>query len=67
MRVFFDTEFTGLSSDPRLLSIGMVADRGEELYIELTNGWSEDNCSYWVMKNIMPLLGKGIGLLGAMR
>ncbi len=59
MRIFFDTEFTGLSSEPRLLSIGLVADSGEELYIEFTNGWSEDNCSYWVMNNIVPLLGNG--------
>ncbi len=59
MIVFFDTEFTGLSSDPRLLSIGMVADSGEELYIEFINGWSEGNCSYWVMNNIVPLLGSG--------
>lgn len=67
MIVFFDTEFTGLSSDPRLLSIGMVADSGEELYIELTNGWSEDNCSYWVMNNTLPLLGNGERLTRRMR
>lgn len=59
MLIFFDTEFSGLSSDPRLLSIGMVADSGQELYIEFTNGWSESDCSYWVMNNIVPLLGNG--------
>jgi hypothetical protein len=48
MRVFLDTEFSGLSSDPRLLSIGLVAENGAELYIELTDGWSEGNCSAWV-------------------
>lgn len=57
MIVYFDTEFTGLSSDPRLISIGLVADSGEELYIEFTNGWSEANCSYWVMNNVVKLLG----------
>ena len=36
MKIFFDTEFTGLTSDPRLLSIGMVADDCQELYLELT-------------------------------
>ena len=37
MNIFFDTEFTGLTSDPRLLSIGMVAEDGQELYLELTD------------------------------
>lgn len=59
MRVFLDTEFTGLTSDPRLLSIGLVAENGAELYIELTDGWSEGNCSAWVRKHVIPLLGKG--------
>lgn len=59
MRVFLDTEFTGLSSDPRLLSIGLVAENGAEFYIELTDGWSEENCSAWVREHVIPLLGKG--------
>ena len=40
VRIFFDTEFSGLTSDPRLLSIGFVAEDGAELYIEFTDGWS---------------------------
>ena len=59
MRVFFDTEFTGLTSDPRLLSIGLVGGNGKELYIELTDGWSDANCSAWVREHVMPMLGKG--------
>lgn len=59
MRVFFDTEFTGLSSDPRLLSIGLVADNGEEPYIEFSNGWSEADCSTWVREHVMSILGRG--------
>jgi len=59
INIFFDTEFTGLSSEPHLLSIGLVSDSGETLYIEFTNGWSEADCSYWVRENVMPLLGKG--------
>ena len=34
-KVFFDTEFTGLQQDTDLISIGFVAEDGEELYIEL--------------------------------
>jgi len=59
MRIFFDTEFTGLSSEPRLLSVGLVAESGEELYVVFTNGWTEANCSYWVINNILPLFGNG--------
>ncbi len=59
MRLFFDTEFTGLTSDPRLLSIGLVADNGNELYLELTDGWTDANCSAWVREHVMPMLGKG--------
>ena len=59
MRIFFDTEFSGLTSDPRLLSIGLVSDSGEALYIEFTNGWSETDCSFWVQEHIMLMLGNG--------
>ena len=59
INIFFDTEFTGLSSEPLLLSIGLVADDGQTLYIEFTNGWSEADCSYWVREHVMPMLGKG--------
>ncbi len=59
MNVFFDTEFTGLTSEPRLLSIGMVADNGRELYLELTDGWSEAMCSPWVRQHVLPMLGQG--------
>jgi hypothetical protein len=31
MHVFFDTEFTGLTSDPRPLSIGLLAANGATL------------------------------------
>lgn len=58
-KAFFDSEFTGLSSDPRLISIGLVADSGEALYIEFTNGWSEEQCSTWVRNHVLPYLGDG--------
>ena len=59
MRIFFDTEFSGLNSDPRLLSIGFVADNGNELYIELIEGWTVEKCSSWVQEHVLPLLGDG--------
>jgi len=59
MHVFFDTEFTGLTSDPRLLSIGLAADNGATLYLEFTDGWQESACSAWVRQHILPTLGQG--------
>ena len=57
MNIFFDTEFTGLSSEPRLISVGMVAANGLELYVELSDGWSASQCSTWVQKNVLSQLG----------
>ena len=59
INIFFDTEFTGLVSEPRLLSLGFVAEDDQELYIELTDGWSESQCSPWVLQHVTPLLGGG--------
>lgn len=35
MKIFFDTEFTGLKKDTDLLSIGLVTETWEEFYAEL--------------------------------
>ena len=59
MKIFFDTEFTGLTSAPRLLSIGLVAENDAALYIEFTDGWLEAQCSPWVRANVLPMLGTG--------
>ena len=59
MHVFFDTEFTGLTSDPHLLSIGLAADNDATLYLEFTDGWQESACSPWVRQHILPTLGQG--------
>ena len=59
VKVFFDTEFTSLGSDPRLLSVGLVSADGQELYLELTDGWTDSKCSPWVREHVLPMLGKG--------
>ena len=37
MKVFFDTEFTGLHQNTTLISIGLIAETGETFYAELTD------------------------------
>lgn len=55
MRVFVDTEFTSFS-DPRLISVGLVAEDRREIYRELTDGWTVANCTSFVCDVVLPLL-----------
>lgn len=53
--IFMDGEFADLSSNGvKLLSIGLIADNGEKLYLELT--YREEDCNEWVRKNVIPYL-----------
>lgn len=54
-KVFFDTEFTGLQQDTDLISIGFVAEDGEELYIEL-NDFREEKLDDWLRENVIANL-----------
>lgn len=54
-RVFLDTEFTDFK-DPHLISLALVADTGEELYIEVPYPLSR--CSEFVKEAVLPALGK---------
>lgn len=55
MIVFLDTEFEDLCAGAGLLSMGFAAENGDELYIELTNGWSYGACSDFVLDHVIPL------------
>lgn len=63
MKVFFDTEFTGLHQHTTLVSIGLVAETGETFYAELTDydkGQVDDRLQKIVIDNLLGLepLGK---------
>lgn len=46
MRIFFDTEFTGLTADAKLISIGLVDEAGtHEFYAELADTYAVSECS----------------------
>lgn len=54
-RIFFDTEFIDDGKTIELISIGMVRDDGEELYLESGEiNWR--NASQWVLENVHPHL-----------
>lgn len=55
MRIFFDTEFTGLHKETTLVSIGLVGYDGKRFYAELTD-YDEDQCGDWITKNVLDHL-----------
>jgi hypothetical protein len=60
MRIFFDTEFTGLSTDAKLISIGLVDESGlSEFYAELSDTFHPDECSEFCRKQVLPHLQGG--------
>ena len=52
MRIFFDTEFTGLRKDTTLISIGLVAETGQKFYAEFTD-YNEKMCDDWIRHNVL--------------
>lgn len=52
MKVYFDTEFTGLHKDTTLISIGLVAENEKEFYAELTD-YAKEQCSEWIADNVI--------------
>ena len=60
MLVFLDTEFTDLSLDPRLISIGLVTEGGEEFYAELYDAYETPRTySPFVQEFVLPHLAGG--------
>ena len=52
MKIYFDTEFTGLHKDTTLISIGLVAEDGKTFYAELTD-YDKSQCDEWIEKNVI--------------
>ena len=63
MHLFFDTEFTELGIDPRLISIGLVSEDGSrEFYVELSDTYQPSDCSNFVREAVLPHLQGGDAL-----
>ncbi|MDD4979534.1 MAG: 3'-5' exoribonuclease [Gallionella sp.] len=64
MHFFFDTEFTELGIDPRLISIGLVSEDGSrEFYAELSDTYQSSDCSDFVREAVLPQLQGGDALM----
>lgn len=55
MKIFFDTEFTGLHKDTTLISIGLIAEDGTTFYAEITN-YDKKQVDEWIQKNVIDNL-----------
>jgi hypothetical protein len=52
MKLFFDTEFTGLHQKTTLLSIGIVDENGREFYRELDD-YDHSQLNDWLKENVI--------------
>lgn len=53
--LFFDCEFTDLSSSASLISAGFITQSGDHFYAELSD-YEEDACNDFVKATVLPLL-----------
>ena len=59
MKVFFDTEFTGLHQNTTLVSIGLVSEDGKEFYAELID-YDYKQIDEWIGENVIKNLTLGL-------
>lgn len=52
MKIFFDTEFTGLHKNTTLISIGLVDENGRNFYAEFTD-YNKLQCDDWIQENVI--------------
>lgn len=56
MKLFLDCEFTQLTRDAKLVSLALVSDASHEFYVELTDTYRVEDCSDFVIQNVLPQL-----------
>lgn len=55
MKIFFDTEFTGLHQNTTLISIGLISEDDRVFYAEFTD-YDQSQVSKWVQENVIDNL-----------
>lgn len=55
MKIFFDTEFTGLHKNTTLISIGLISGKGDTFYAEF-NDYDKSQINDWLKDNILKNL-----------
>jgi len=55
MKIFFDTEFTGLHKNTTLISIGLVDENKRTFYAEFSD-YYDSQCDEWIHENVIKYL-----------
>lgn len=55
MKIFFDTEFTGLHKNTTLISIGLVDENNRTFYAEFSD-YDDSQCNEWIYENVISHL-----------
>ena len=55
MKIFFDTEFTGLHKNTTLISIGLIDENGRNFYAEFTD-YDKSQVNDWIKENVIDNL-----------
>lgn len=55
MKMFMDTEFTGLHQKTTLISLALIAEDGRSFYAEFTD-YDKDQCDKWLNDNVLAHL-----------
>ena len=63
MRIFFDTEFTGLHQNTTLISIGCIDENGRTFYAESTD-YDRSQVDDWIQKNVISNLTPEKAIIG---
>ena len=58
MKIYFDTEFTGLQKDTTLISIGCIDENERTFYAELTD-YDKKQVNDWIQENVIDNLTLG--------
>ncbi|OJT49550.1 3'-5' exoribonuclease [Pseudomonas moraviensis] len=56
MKLFLDCEFTQLNRGTKLISLALVSEACHEYYVELTDTYVNQDCSDFVIQNVLPQL-----------
>ncbi len=55
MKLFFDTEFTGLQKNTTLISIGIIDENNRSFYAEFTD-YNKEQVNDWIQENVIQNL-----------
>ncbi|MNF57658.1 3'-5' exoribonuclease [compost metagenome] len=60
MKLFLDCEFTRLNKNTKLISLALVAESGQEFYVELLDTYGITDCSEFVIEHVLPQLNPSL-------